>query len=270
MCRVFSYVVGRGCLLWPVHFLGKTLLVFALLHSAFQGPRDHLSAITNKIQTSCWVRPLFLFPLFTQQTFTEGLSCVKNWARIMTINRNICCSCLVSKSCLPLYNPTAWGPPGSSVHEISQARMLEWVSLSFSRGSSWPKDWTRVSCTAGRFFTIRATAAAAKSLQSCLTLCDPIDGSPPGSPVPGILQARTLEWVSEPLGKPIFLDSTYKRYHMIIVFLCLTSLSMTISRSIHVAANGIILWNKLISYLLVCISQQNQDWCFHRKKLRLA
>ena len=39
-----------------------------------------------------------------------------------------------------------------------------------------------------------AAAAAAKSLQSCPTLCDPIDGSPPGSPVPGILQARTLEW----------------------------------------------------------------------------
>ena len=38
--------------------------------------------------------------------------------------------------------------------------------------------------------------AAAKSLQSCLTLCDPIDGSPPGFPVPGILQARTLEWVA--------------------------------------------------------------------------
>ena len=37
MCRVFSCVVGRGCLLWPVHFLGKTLLVFALLHSVFQG-----------------------------------------------------------------------------------------------------------------------------------------------------------------------------------------------------------------------------------------
>jgi len=39
-------------------------------------------------------------------------------------------------------------------------------------------------------------AGAAKSLQLCLTLCDPIDGSPPGSPVPGILQARTLEWVA--------------------------------------------------------------------------
>ena len=42
----------------------------------------------------------------------------------------------------------------------------------------------------------RTAAAAAKSLQSCLTLCDTIDGSPPGSPVPGILQARTLEWVA--------------------------------------------------------------------------
>ena len=41
-----------------------------------------------------------------------------------------------------------------------------------------------------------AAAAAAKLLQSCLTLCDPIDGSPPGSPIPGILQARTLEWVA--------------------------------------------------------------------------
>ena len=41
-----------------------------------------------------------------------------------------------------------------------------------------------------------AAAAAAKSLQSCPTLCNPIDGSPPGSPVPGILQARTLEWVA--------------------------------------------------------------------------
>ena len=41
-----------------------------------------------------------------------------------------------------------------------------------------------------------AAAAAAKSLQSCPTMCDPIDDSPPGSPVPGILQARTLEWVA--------------------------------------------------------------------------
>ena len=43
---------------------------------------------------------------------------------------------------------------------------------------------------------VGAAAVAAKSLQSCLTLCDPIDGSPPGSAIPGILQARTLEWVA--------------------------------------------------------------------------
>ena len=43
---------------------------------------------------------------------------------------------------------------------------------------------------------VAAAAAAAKSFQSCLTLCNPIDGSPPGSTIPGILQARTLEWVA--------------------------------------------------------------------------
>ena len=46
------------------------------------------------------------------------------------------------------------------------------------------------------FLLILYIAATAKSLQSCPTLCDPIDGSPPGSPIPGILQARTLEWVA--------------------------------------------------------------------------
>ena len=46
-----------------------------------------------------------------------------------------------------------------------------------------------------------AAAAAAKSLQSCLTLCDPIDGSPPGPSIPGILQARTLEWVAISFSK---------------------------------------------------------------------
>ena len=49
---------------------------------------------------------------------------------------------------------------------------------------------------AGRSIAVNPAAAAAKSLQSCPTLCDPIDGSPPGSAAPGILQARTLEWVA--------------------------------------------------------------------------
>ena len=54
----------------------------------------------------------------------------------------------------------------------------------------------KISLPSSIFFSTPAAAAAAKSLQSCPTLCDPIDGSPPGSPVPGILQARKLEWVA--------------------------------------------------------------------------
>ena len=53
-----------------------------------------------------------------------------------------------------------------------------------------------VSLILAHLLTSFAAAAAAESLQSCPTLCDPKDGSPPGSPVPGILQARTLEWVA--------------------------------------------------------------------------
>ena len=54
----------------------------------------------------------------------------------------------------------------------------------------------KVMCLLFNMLSAAAAAAAAKSLQLCLTLCDPIDGSPPGSPIPGILQARTLEWVA--------------------------------------------------------------------------
>ena len=60
-------------------------------------------------------------------------------------------------------------------------------SFAMSQHFSWGGQGIRTSA---------AAAAAAKSFQSCLTLCDPIDGSPPGSPIPGILQARTLEWVA--------------------------------------------------------------------------
>ena len=56
--------------------------------------------------------------------------------------------------------------------------------------------WTFVGKVMSLFFNMLSATAAAKSLQSCPTLCDPIDGSPPRVPVPGILQARTLEWVA--------------------------------------------------------------------------
>ena len=56
--------------------------------------------------------------------------------------------------------------------------------------------WTFVGKVMSLFFNTLSAAAAAKSLKSCPILCDLLDGSPPGSPVPGILQAETLEWVA--------------------------------------------------------------------------
>ena len=79
------------------------------------------------------------------------------------------------QSCLTLCNYTDGSPLGSSVPRIFQARILEWVAISFSNA-----------------------CMHAKSLQSCLTLCNPMDSSPPGSSVHGILQARILGWVAFP------------------------------------------------------------------------
>ena len=56
-----------------------------------------------------------------------------------------------------LCNSMDYSPLGSSVHRILQARILEWVAIPFSRGSSWPRDQTSISCIVGRFFTIWAT-----------------------------------------------------------------------------------------------------------------
>ena len=86
-------------------------------------------------------------------------------------------------------------------------RQENWHGLPFRPPRDLPNPGTKTSSSAslalaGRFLTIVPSGkpykeyAAAKLLQSCLTLCDPIDGSPPGSSVPGILQARTLEWVA--------------------------------------------------------------------------
>ena len=76
----------------------------------------------------------------------------------------------VAQSCLALRDPMDRSLPGSTIHGIFQAGVLEWSAI--------------------------IVTATAKSLHSCLTLCDPIDGSPSGSSVPGILQARILEWVA--------------------------------------------------------------------------
>ena len=70
---------------------------------------------------------------------------------------------LVTQLCPTLCNPAVCSLPGSSVHGILQAIILEWVAIPFSRGSSQPRDWTQVSYIAGRFFTIWA-------ISKCLSL----------------------------------------------------------------------------------------------------
>ena len=82
---------------------------------------------------------------------------------------------LVAKSCLTLCDPMGCSPLGSSIHGISQARILEWVAISFSRESSQPRDRTRVSGIPGRCFNL--SMLLSEITQSCLTLCDPMDSS---------------------------------------------------------------------------------------------
>ena len=79
---------------------------------------------------------------------------------------------LVAQWC-PTVTPWTCSPPGSSVHGSLQARILEWVAISFSRGSSWPRDWTQVSRIAGRRFNLWATREA----QYCMNLAAIEEGS---------------------------------------------------------------------------------------------
>ena len=68
---------------------------------------------------------------------------IETW---LSDSRVVCCYCLVGQSCPTLCNPMNCNPPGSSVHGILQARIVEGVAISFSRGSSPPRDWACISC----------------------------------------------------------------------------------------------------------------------------
>ena len=105
--------------------------------------------------------------LFKQQLSPYGRISTFSWVSPMytgciSESESVSCSVvLVGQSCLTLVIPwTVAQPPGSSVHGILQARILEWVAMPFSRGSSPPRDQTQVSCIADRFFTIWATREA--------------------------------------------------------------------------------------------------------------
>ena len=76
---------------------------------------------------------------------------------LLNLFLQMCVCTKLLQSCLTLCDPTDCSPPGSSVHGILQARIVEWAAIPFCRGSSQPRDQTHVSCTEGRFFTIWAS-----------------------------------------------------------------------------------------------------------------
>ena len=156
-------------------------------------------------------KPQTCFSNFKTSAFS-GISCysclifLHCW--IPQVNLHACMHARWLQSCPTLCHHMDYSLPVSSVPGILLARILEWVALPSSGGASRPSNETCVSyvfyigrqvlsplAPPGKLQNMCA-ATAAKSLQSCPTLCDPVEGSPPGSPVPGILQERTLEWVA--------------------------------------------------------------------------
>ena len=144
--------------------------------------------------------------------------------------------------------------PGSSVHGILQT-ILEWIAMPSSRESSQPRDQTCIS------------AAAAKSLQSCPTLCNPIDGSPPGSLFPGILGARILEWPPELAGGFFMNSATWRNpQNQAYCFTCAEAAGKAVIGGYAVAVWSFVytvLWSRsVLSYLSVseCICTHQNVW----------
>ena len=113
-------------------------------------------------------------------------------------------ACTHAQLCPTLCYPMDCSPWGSSVHGTLQARLLEWVAISSSRGSSWPRDGSGISCVScivGEFFAAEPPGKPHSKRTVCIvvvaqgypTLCDPMDCSPQGSSLHGILQARILQ-----------------------------------------------------------------------------
>ena len=95
--------------------------------------------------------------------------CGESYIKDIPLDFGLSESVLVTQLCPTLWDPMDCSPPGSSVHEIFQSMILEWVAISFSRESSQPRDQTWVSCTEGRFFTNWTTRETDSGLDDCLT-----------------------------------------------------------------------------------------------------
>ena len=91
----------------------------------------------NRKRKKKWMRDIFMFNFVVRKRYFIFLFKTENRLGFL---------CYCAQSCPTLRHPMDYSPPGSSVHGILQARTLEWVVISFSRGSSWPRDWTWASC----------------------------------------------------------------------------------------------------------------------------
>ena len=117
-------------------------------------------------------------------------------------------------ACTTLWGPTDCSPLGSSVHGISQARILKWVAISFSRGSSWPRDQTHVSCIA-RWILYHWDTWEALHLVCCAVLsygelfATPWTVARQAPLSIGILQARILEWIVMPSSRSFSIAVLY-------------------------------------------------------------
>ena len=163
-----------------------------LCNSAYSGHYWNLLFIRNKVCTTSQINCLNTIMSTSKRVgnivleWHTTLKCCKNSEDFNPMENRLQSCCYTTVITVSNY----WNTKAFQTRHYKHWRTSAWLCCKQAALDSPPTQPQQ--CLV---FSINP-AAAAKSLQSCPTLCDPIDGSPPGSPVPGILQARTLEWVA--------------------------------------------------------------------------
>ena len=170
---------------------------------------------TPELLLTFWEPKLFLVELHCRKNLSGTLTRFQTfWLPGVPTSAAVAAAAKSLQSCLTLCDPTDGSPPGSAIPGILQARTLEWVALTFSNAWKWKvkvkllsharllaTPWTAayqappsMGFSRQEYWSLDLRLCLhAKFLQSCPSLCDPMDYSPPGSSVHGILQVRTLE-----------------------------------------------------------------------------
>ena len=155
----------------------------------------HVYSIMNTIHSQFNKAPWATFPLSPSSLCLPYCSCnVPDFSCITAWKWKV--KVLIAQSCQTLGDPMDCTPPGSSVHGTLQARILQWVAILFSRGSSEPRVQTQVSCTAGRFFTIWASREALVLLQHGNALIHLFTRRRQWQPTPVLLPGKSHGWRS--------------------------------------------------------------------------